>query len=71
MEGWGSIHKICNQQLGEEVGRKETYIFIWEVFSIFGEKRKNLGRSISLFMKKIGVFFHALVCERPRWNLPF
>ena len=57
MEGWGIIHKICNQQLGEEVGRKETYLFIWVVFSIFGEK--------------IGVFFHALVCEWPRWNLPF
>ena len=70
MEGWGSIHKICNQQLEEEVGRKETYNLIWEGFSIFGEKEKILGRSILLFMEK-NIFFHALVCERPPWNLPF
>ena len=73
MEGWGSIHKICNQQLGEEVGRKETYLFIWEVFSIFGEK-KILGRSILFDIGKFFfsfIFFHALVCEWPPWNLPF
>ena len=71
MEGWGSIHKICNQQLEVEVGRKETYNLIWEGFSIFGEKRK-IFRQINLIIHgEKNIFFHALVCERPPWNLPF